>query len=233
MSHLHLVTTGPYDCYTAKRLARVKRIRELKENINYPEKYWNMYKDSVLHLTKDDIEKHNLQKTVYAFCKYVASINKQIDDMSFDGLVLLRSHLGHFAEEFLGRLTVQEFINIFPIEKRYDGGEEFRDYFSTMDTMIDEFGLDEKIPTKDDKYFNFLWEYYNPTITRFMVNLMKVNRRLDMAVNGRDSFADMLEEEGLEIYHMETINGKKYLVDEEGNRTIVRRAVPRYMRLVK
>ena len=232
MSHLHIVKTPPYEGYSKTRLARVKRIKELKKNIN-SKKYWDVYRQALLPLAKPNIEKHELKKVVYSFCKYFAAINKEIDSMDVNEMLVLKSHLDYVCTEFLSRLTVREFISIFPIIKRYDGGKDFKDYFNTMEAMANDYGLDEKIPVKDNKYLEFIWDYYNPTINMLMVNLMKINRRLGIALDGKDHFAEMLKENGLKYYTMTNINGKNYLVDDDGRMQKLKKAIPRYLRGVK
>ena len=228
MSHLHIVKTSPYEGYSKTRLARVKRIKELKKNIT-SRKYWDIYINALLPLAKPNIEKHELRKVVYSFCKYFASINKEIDSMNVNVLAVQKATLDYMCMEFLGCLTVREFINIFPITKRYDGGKEFKDYFNTMEAMANDYGLDSKIPVKDNKYLEFLWDYYNPTINMLMANLMKINRRLGIALDGKD----YLEDNGLKFYTMTNVNGKNYLVDDDGRIQKLKKAIPRYLRGVK
>ena len=51
-------------------------------------------------------------------------------------MVLLKSHLDYVCTEFLSRLTIREFISIFRIIKRYDGGKEFKDYCQLPATKV-------------------------------------------------------------------------------------------------
>ena len=153
--------------------------------------------------------------------------------MNVNTLAAQKATLDYICAEFLSRLTVREFISIFPIIKRYDGGKEFKDYFNTMKAMANDYGLDNKIPIKDNKYLEFLWDYYNPTINMLMVNLMKINRRLGIALDGKDHFAEMLKEAGVKSYMITNINGKKYLVDDDGRMQKLKKAIPRYLRGVK
>ena len=229
MSYLHIVKTSPCEGYSKTRLARVKKIKELKKNIN-SKKYWDVYIQALLPLAKPNIEKHELQKVVYSFCKYFASINKEINTMDVTEMLVLKGNLDYVCTEFLSHLTVREFISIFPIIKRYDGGKEFKDYFNTMEAMTNDYGLDKKIPVKDNKYLEFLWDFYNPTISMLMVNLMKINRRLGIALDGKDHFAEMLKEAGVKSYMITNINGKKYLIDDDGRMQKLKKAIPRYLR---
>ena len=56
LSHLHIVKTSPYEGYSKTRLARVKRIKELKKNIS-SRKYWDVYMQALLPLAKPNVEK--------------------------------------------------------------------------------------------------------------------------------------------------------------------------------
>ena len=82
---------------------------------------------------------------------------------------------------------------------------------------------------KDNKYLEFLYNYYNPTINMLMANLMKINRRLGIALYGKD----YLKDNGLKFYTMTNINGKNYLVDDDGRMQKLKKAIPRYLRGVK
>lgn len=68
-----------------------------------------------------------------------------------------------------------------------------------------------------------------PTINMLMANLMKINRRLGIALDGKD----YLKDNGLKFYTMTNINGKNYLVDDDGRIQKLKKAIPRYLRGVK
>ena len=62
---------------------------------------------------------------------------------------------------------------------------------------------------------------------------MKINRRLGIALDGKDHFAEILKEAGVKSYMITNINGKKYLVDDDGRMKKLKKAIPRYLRGVK
>ncbi len=67
-------------------------------------------------------------------------------------------------------LTPNEFMTVFPIEKRYDGDRyEVKDYFSTMKELR-EIGMDTVIGGHVD---SLLFDYQNPHVRKF--NVFKFN----------------------------------------------------------
>ena len=133
---------------------------------------------------------------------------------------------------FMGPLTPEEFVNIFPITKDYKGNRyETKDYFYTRDYIK---GLDQDKPIGEG-ITSFLWEYTNWDIKMFTVNTMSFLsnlRRLNGDPGLMEEWADKM---GLKTYTMCTDHkGKQFLYDKEtGKTTKVRKPKPRYLKLIK
>ena len=71
-------------------------------------------------------------------------------------------------------MTPRELLEVFPLDKRFDGSKyEEKDYFFSME-FIENYGLDRRI----ENAFEFLWEYWNADIYHFFMNyLLFVNDR--------------------------------------------------------
>ena len=100
----------------------------------------------------------------------------------------------------IGLLTPRELMNMFPIDKHFDGEKfETKDYFFTM-KMIEKHGIDREIGSSSDT-FCFLYDYQNIVLDRFLVNCMTATEDLHVKNGGKT----LLEEIGLETFH--DING--------------------------
>lgn len=141
-----------------------------------------------------------------------------------------------FAEtinSMIGTLTPGEFVNLFPITKDYDGHRYgFKDYFYTRD-YIKSLLLDKPIGD-NDSVFDFLWEYYNPEITQFLVRIVwyiESLRRLD----GRPSLVEGLVAEywAKPRTLFTDDNGKRFVLDGETGKTFgVKERRPRYLKVL-
>lgn len=75
------------------------------------------------------------------------------------------------ALKVIGMLTPNEFLNIFPTKKGYDGHKfEMKDYFSVQEA-IEDWNLSQPIGDSE-QVFDFLWDLYNLDINFFMVGVM-------------------------------------------------------------
>lgn len=89
------------------------------------------------------------------------TIEKTKDDFQFSSVV----------KSLLGLLTPKELINIFPVDKVYDGHKwQSKDYFYTMDYINDNLKLDD--PIGEDNILKLLWEYTNTDLMVFNVKIM-------------------------------------------------------------
>lgn len=70
---------------------------------------------------------------------------------------------------FIGELTPREFMGLFPVSKFYYKSEDWKNYFTVME-IVKENGIDNKI----EKPFEFMMEYLNNNVNRFMVQVMNV-----------------------------------------------------------
>ena len=65
---------------------------------------------------------------------------------------------------FMKLMTPRELMQVFPIEKSYDGKKSgMKDYFSTMEALKD-FDIDSPISENID---DLLWYYWNPTLITY------------------------------------------------------------------
>lgn len=115
------------------------------------------------------------------------------------------------VRSFMSWLTLKQFINLFPIEKNYDGYKyEMKDYYSTLEA-IEELGLQQN-ELIGDKLEDLLWDYMNDDIREFEVKslttISKI-RRFEghlhlfeefMAANGHDTQNTFKNSKGQAFY---------------------------------
>lgn len=137
---------------------------------------------------------------------------------------------------FIGYLTPNEFMNIFPVTKEYEGHKyECKDYFYTMEYLNT---LERDKPIKDQSIdegsvIGFLWEYHNWEVRRFTVTLTTNLSKLQI-FQGQSAITDELFDTlGIEIHSLYESNGKQFLLNSKGKITALHKPLPRYLKQIK
>ena len=104
----------------------------------------------------------------------------------------------------VSQLTYREFLEIYPVEKRFDGDKtETRDYYSTM-SFLSTVVLDSTIGSKE-KVMDLFWEYSNWEL-------------LDVALASMNATSDMGEQLlGINISEAFFTKEENYAHDSKGN----------------
>lgn len=80
---------------------------------------------------------------------------------------------------YIGMCTPRQFVNIFPIAKRYDGSKHnTQDYYSTMQ-VLEGYGMDRQLGKNAS---HLLWDYANTDTRSFLVgywNVLDELQRMD------------------------------------------------------
>ena len=175
--------------------------------------------------THDDVKKMAFYGIKYTNTQRVDNMHTSEEAEDFHKFVMAVS-------EFIGRLTPNEFMNIFPITKEYDGHKwGMKDYFYTMEYLNT---LERDKPIKDQNIDNgsvvgFLWEYHNWEVRRFTVKLATALERIQ-AAQGLPTMFDALD---IETHTLHESNGKQFLIDSNGRTTALRKPLPRYLKPIK
>ncbi|MCM6856653.1 hypothetical protein NE248_08460 [Enterococcus durans] len=94
-------------------------------------------------------------------------------------------------------LTPREFMQIFPLEKDYDGHRwEMKDYFYSMN-YLEMLGMDKPI---GENAFEFLMEYWNRDVTLFAVNVTSALSATYEEKTGIGIFEEFLLDQGIEPF---------------------------------
>lgn len=110
---------------------------------------------------------------------------------------------------FIERMTPRQFMQMFPIDKTYDGERwESKDYFTTKE-MCFRRGLDSPIGDA----LTFLWDYCNPYTRCFLAGFLKAVER-ERRLDGKPSMLEtFFEEHGINVptyRRFESPNGKTF-----------------------
>lgn len=191
----------------------------------------NVYKKvlGIRSFTVDDTKKLVFYSVKYVNTQCDNEFNTVDDAERFHGLVMA-------TRDVIGLLTPNQFVNVFPIEKKYNGHKyQSKDYFYTTNYLNT---LEKDKPIKDQSMdggtiIGFLWEYHNWEVREFTVALMTSLSRLQR-LNGEptvtDSLFNML---GLETHTLYESNGKQFLLHASGKTQGLRKKTPRYLKLIK
>lgn len=107
------------------------------------------------------------------------------DDVPVDAALTV----GEVIIRSIERLTPRQMINLFPLKKEFDG-ERYgcKDYFYARKS-VEEYGLDRRIENAVD----FLWDYQNDDLARFMVEYLCFAGKRYRQQTGRNMAQDGLE----------------------------------------
>lgn len=191
----------------------------------------NVYKKvlGIRSFTVDDTKKLVLYGVKYVNTQCDNEFNTVDDAERFHGLVMA-------THDVIGLLTPNQFVNVFPIEKKYNGYKyQSKDYFYTMNYLN---SLERDKPIKDQSMdggtvLGFLWEYCNMEVREFTVALMTSLSRLQR-LNGEPTITDSLTKMlGVKSYTLCESNGKQFLLDTNGKTQRLCKKTPRYLKLIK
>lgn len=198
---------------------------------------FGLYLDAFVRTLKEiEVDKEEdtdvIKRAVFYGIKALNSTNEE--GYMTEEEILNELHLITGINTLIGALTPNEFMNVFPISKEYDGDKwGVKDYFYTR-KYIDSLDRNKPIGTERDA-FNFLWEYHNYDTKEFLVRtLMRLSdfKKLQGEPSLAEEFA---EENDIKMYKMyKDDKGNKFMLDPEtGKTTKVRKPIPRHLKVVK
>lgn len=98
----------------------------------------------------------------------------------------------------LGCLTLQNFVNTFPIDKTYDGAKwEEKDYFYTMEVLKD---MDWDKPIGRDKLSELLWDYENEELRHAYIEFTTAASAIFRAQTGKGIAETWCDNMGVPTY---------------------------------
>ena len=160
----------------------------------------NLYHKSILNLIeKKDFDKDRdaMKKLVFLCVKERNLYFKVVENNTYEA-AQNDTNLFFTISNFMSLLTPREFMEVFPVEKRFDGEKySIKDYFSTM-KYIRKLELDE--PIGDEEIDFFLMEYSNKEIFEMMIHRMVTVSDLRRFQGEKGVIEEFLEKEGVETF---------------------------------
>ena len=144
-----------------------------------------------------------------------------------------RFELLEIVSSFTGMLMPNEFTNIFPVTKKYDGYKwEMKDYYSTME-HINTLDRDKPIMEQEEP-LQFLYEYDNEDVFKFSVASMMVISNLCKFQGQKTPLEILCEENNITTYSKFDSCGKEYLKNNQTGKVIkITKPLPKHMRIIK
>lgn len=151
----------------------------------------------------------NFKHYLYLAVKFIPKVfdfKNHYDTREIEQWFKLISDIGNM----ISQLTPREFLNMFPVEKEYDGQKyQTKDYFFTMDA-INQMEIDNPI---GEQVHKFLFDYTNWDINFYMVTWMGIVNRMHQEQGGKDIALEFFEEQGTPLHPLYEKDG--YLVNGE------------------
>lgn len=133
------------------------------------------------------------------------------------------------VKDYISLMTPMELMQVFPIDKEYDGERwQSKDYFYTLQVLRNH-GLHTPI---GEQVTELLWDYMSHHMRFFMVVLMGAASDLKREQTGTGIMEDWCREQGIPTYRMckDPDTGNEFMLDSESGRSIgVKRVVPRHL----
>ncbi len=147
-------------------------------------------------------------KAIYYGVKYLNRFNPDDKDLDFSDILIAFSDI-NYIKSLMSTISYGELLNIFPIEKDFDGHKwECKDYFDTIEYLKDK-DLNDSI---GDDLEEFLGWYFNTDIMHFCVKHLVIFdriRRHDGKEGLLESFLKKIsEEKDIPIHAYNTKTGK-------------------------
>lgn len=190
----------------------------------------DLYLNALIAALPDALENGKaLERAIFYGVRYLGQVEKSTSPEEMER----RFRVSEAIMVLIAMVTPRRFVEIFPINKEYDGERRgFKDYFYTVN-MIAERGWDEPIGETSDEVFDFLWDYQNWDINLFLVNHMSLVSEMARSQGQPGLMEQRAAENGIETYTLHTTpEGKQYLRDSKGRSTPIKKKRPKHLKLV-
>jgi hypothetical protein len=206
-------------------------------------KYCTMAKkaiDEVCIDTTDDVVPNRWALKQFAYCeaRYISlsSIEHKDEPHTLDDYHFMFDTISIF-KNILSLLTPTELLQTFPVTKRYDGKKyQCKDYFSTME-VFKELDMDKPFKEQGIDMLEILFNYQNRWLDDIVVHSMLVIDKIRIANGEDDLLTGFFKSQGKEppetIRVYKDAKGKSYAIDSNGKAMPLRKAKPRYLKVVK
>ncbi len=137
----------------------------------------------------------NIKRAVFYAVKYygVARVDREYSRSRTYQEVQQDYALLECVKMIMAQLTPREMVDIFPINKTYDGEKwQCKDYFYTMGELKN-YNMDE--PLGEERLEDFLWDYWNDDLFRFSSTTFSIINGMYRIQNGGKGIMEQWAEE--------------------------------------
>lgn len=193
-----------------------------------------LYVNAFRNVLEERIHDEENNDLIKQYVLYGVKLINLLSDPTDHDAAVNNFQLASLIQGAMSELTPVEFMNVFSIDKEYDG-EKYgtKDYFYTIDYIN---SLDHEKPIGEEIEM-FLWNYRNRETSQFTMSIMGLISDI-RKFEGKPSIAEeWASENGLEMHTLHTdAQGKEYLLDRQGRTQKLNKPKPRrpkYLKLVK
>lgn len=211
------------------RFELIKGGSTTKVKPDYGSLYFIATKKALWKLSQDPNNKQLLKQTIFCGVKY---INSSEYDKSDEEVIQTRFSFMSCIGAMIGQLTPSELMQVFPLDKTYDGDRyECKDYFYSI-KALHEHGIDNPI---GEGVIEFLWDYMNITTRNFTVKYMGMVDNVRRLEGKAGAIEELMSDCGATTYTMtKDHKGRTFMTDSKTGKTMrVRKKMPRYLQTVK
>lgn len=227
------VETGNKDTAELNRHIRVIALHDIWSR-QYHSTVSSMFQK---HKSLDDWSQEELMKVALCGVKYIKCVadiereNQRLDSTYQTPFEVKQNSFNLIDAIFgiIGCIKLGNLINIFPIDKTYDGDKwGCKDYFFTMD-VLKEKGLDNAVGR--DGVFDLMWDYENRDLREFTVFYMSCMSAMYKQQTGVGFAEKFYEDNGIGTYTMDKENG--LLIDNQSGEIAKMSNKLSFMQIVK
>lgn len=150
--------------------------------------YFKTFENS-LRAWGENRNRDNTKKVIFGFIKFYARLNREnyFDGMEKEKLIMTFQSFSAM-DRVIEELTIREFMQIFPPEKKFDGAKhEVIDYYSTMEHIEELGGIDTLIADVGAR--EFIASYYNVDIFNYNIASMLLMSAIQVS-EGKPTIAE-------------------------------------------
>lgn len=205
-----------------------------KKEVDKEKLYKNAFVNTLCkNMTTSDEERDSLKRLVFYGVKYIVQKDRRDIHLTWEQAELEFAYISQI-KDMMRRLTLAEFINIFPIPKEYDGEKyQTKDYYSAISSFCE---YDYSEPMGDNLEY-ILWDTMNYDIFAFSAYLFSVMSALRRFQGEKGIMEEFMDEQGIETYTINESCGKKYLQSNKTGKTtpinISKKRLPKYLNAVR
>lgn len=209
--------------------------KDLTKKADKVELYKNAFVNAMLKSTETTIkeDRDRLKQIAYYAVKQVAEKERKAINLTWEQAQAEFSFIC-VTKDILQMLTIEEYVNLFPIPKEYDGEKyQTKDYYYAVKEFA-KYNSNEPLGKNNLEYV--LWDSMNLDLFRFQAYTFSVMSALRQFQGKRGIMEEFMDEQGIESYTLNKSGGKKYMQSNKtGKVTPVKSAkkrAPKHLKVV-